>query len=255
MSHIIAGCQFEPEIGAIEANCTTIRELATGLSDDVRLAVFPELCLTGYDLDVAVDTATPVPGPITDRLTDIAADANLILVVGLSERDGEVIYNDLVCVSADGVESRYRKQYLWGDEADVFEAGKALSTVETPVGTLGFLLCYDLNFPEAALVYGQRGVDILAVSAAWRESYRPDWDLLLRARALDTTCYVVGTNHAGDQKGRRHNGGSLVAGPDGDVLDRTADGFASVGAVFDSETLSAAKERNPVSETRTKDTL
>lgn len=250
MSHIIAGCQFKPAIGAIDANCTTIRELAAGLSNDTILAVFPELCLTGYDPDVAIKAATPVPGPITDRLTNIAADTNLTLVVGLPEREDNVIYNDLVCVSPDGVESRYRKQYLWGDEAGVFEAGNNPITVETPIGTLGLLLCYDLNFPEAALAYAEQGVDLLAVSAAWRESYRTDWDLLLRARALDSTCYVVGTNHAGDQMGRHHNGGTLVVGPDGSVLDRVANGLACATAVFDPDTLSAARERNPVSDLR-----
>ena len=255
MSHTIAGCQFKPNIGAIDANCTTIRELAAGLPNDTTLAVFPELCLTGYNLDVAVNAATPVPGPITDRLTDIAADENLTLIVGLPEREDNVIYNDLVCVSSSGVESRYRKQYLWGDEADVFKAGNNPTTVETPVGTLGLLLCYDLNFPEAALAYAQQGVDLLAVSAAWRESYHTDWNLLLRARALDSTCYVVGTNHAGNQKGRNHDGGSLVVGPEGNVLNRVADGLARVTAVFDPNALSAARERNPVSDIREQDPL
>lgn len=250
MSHTLAGCQFEPVVGEVDANLSTVREMAMDSPEEVELAVFPELCVTGYDLGSVPDAATPVPGPLTDRLADVAADADLHLVAGVPERDGDAIYNDLVCVSPAGVECRYRKQYLWGEEADVFETGAAPVTVETPVGTVGFLLCYDLNFPEAALAYAQRDVDVLAVSAAWRTSYRANWELLLRARALDGTCYVVGSNHAGDQAGRQHAGESLVAGPGGEVLERVADGGDAAVAGFDPEAVERARERNPVARTR-----
>ena len=156
-------------------------------------------------------------------------------------------------MSPRGVVDRYRKQYLWGDEAAVFDAGGEPTTIETPVGTVGFLLCYDLNFPEAALSYARENVDVLAVSAAWRTSYRQDWKLLVKARALDTTCYVVGTNHAGDQQGRYHEGGSLIAGPDGSCVDCVGDEFATVSAVVETEEITAARERNPVAETRNGD--
>jgi predicted amidohydrolase len=250
MSHEIASCQLEPTVGSIDENCVAVRELALAVDEDVSLAVFPELCVTGYDLEVVLDAAAPVPGRLTDRLVDIAAAADLTLVVGVPERAGDDVYNDLVCVSPDGVEAVYRKQYLWGPEADVFEPGDGPVTVETPVGTVGMLLCYDLNFPEAALAYARRDVDVLAVSAAWRASFRHDWNLLARARALDTTCYVVGSNHAGDQRGRRHDGGSLVVGPTGTILERAENGTQSVSATVVADALARASDRNPVAETR-----
>jgi len=246
-NHEIAACQFEPTVGDSDDNLATVRRLAADL-DDVALAVFPELCVTGYDVETAVDAATPVPGPVTDELTEIAAATGTTLVVGLPERDGDAVYNDLVAVSGDGVEAAYRKQYAWGDEAGAFATGDGPVTAETAVGTVGFLLCYDLNFPEAALAYAD--VDVLAVSAAWRESYRADWSLLLRARALDGPCYTVGANHAGDQRGRVHRGGSLVAAPTGDVLAECADGATTVAAPVDTNVLAAARERNPVRQTR-----
>lgn len=246
----IAACQFEPVVGDVEQNITTIRELTTSLPSTVELAVFPELCVTGYDLEVAEKAATSVPGPVTDRLETIAASSEVTLVVGLSERDGDVVYNDLVSVSPRGTVQQFRKQYLWGDEETIFTASRGPTTVETPLGTVGFLLCYDLNFPESALRYAHEGVDVLAVSAAWRASFRHDWDILLQARALDTTCYVIGSNHAGNQRGRVHEGGSLIAGPDGTVIERSGDGTTTVSAEFDYDYISNAKKRNPVAETR-----
>lgn len=252
MECTIAGCQFEPVIGDVEQNITTIREITESLSEPVEIAVFPELCVSGYDLEAAVSTATPIPGPITDQLKRIAASTDVTLVVGLAEQTNEDVYNDLVSVSPAGTVVKYRKQYLWGAENTTFTADPGPTTIETPVGTVGFLLCYDLNFPEAALAYAREQVDVLAVSAAWRASFRHDWDVLLQARALDTTCYVIGTNHAGDQRGRTHNGGSLIAGPDGTILERVRSGTAVVSAEFDPEFVREARKRNPVAEMRQK---
>jgi predicted amidohydrolase len=244
----VGACQFEPAIGDEDANIATIRHLASA-NRDAAVLVFPELAVTGYDVDTAIKAATPVPGPITERLRDIAAETETTLVVGLPERDDDV-YNDLVAVSGDGVEAVYRKQYAWGDEAGAFRTGDSPVTVETPAGTLGFLLCYDLNFPEAALAYADADVDVLAVSAAWRESYRTDWRVLLRARALDSPCYTVGVNHAGNQQGRTHRGGSLIADPTGNVVAEGADDQTTVAAPLEPDVLASARERNPVRRTR-----
>lgn len=245
---VVAGCQFEPVIGDLPANYETISALAASLNEDVAVAVFPELCVTGYDIDVAREHAAPVPGDLTDPLVDIAAEADTTLVVGLPERAGETLYNDLVVVDEDGVAGTYRKQYLWGAEDEMFETGGGPITVETEAGTVGFLVCYDLNFPEAALAYADKECDVLAVSSAWRESYRSDWRLLLRARALDGTCFVVGANHSGEQDGRIHAGTSLVAGPDGSVLTDADGGRATVEARVSPKRLQEGRDRNPVHE-------
>jgi predicted amidohydrolase len=245
----VAACQFEPDIDDEDANIATIRHL-TSTNRDAAVVVFPELAVTGYDVEAATAAATPVPGRITERLRGIAAATETTLVVGLPERDDDEVYNDLVAVSGDGVEAVYRKQYAWGDEAGAFRTGDSPVTVETPVGTLGFLLCYDLNFPEAALAYADAGVDVLAVSAAWRESYRTDWSLLLRARALDSPCYTVGINHAGTQQGRIHRGGSMIADPTGNVLAECSDGRTTVAAPIKTDVLASARDRNPVRRSR-----
>lgn len=246
----VATCQFEPGLGETAANIESIAELASGLTEAVEFAVFPELCVTGYDLTDVSTAATPVPGPITDRLSTAARDSGVALVVGLPEADGNSVYNSLVYVDEHGVVATYRKRRLWGAEADHFEMGTGPVTVETPVGTLGLLLCYDLNFPELALEYGREDCDLLAVSAAWRRSFERDWRLLCRARALDGTCYVVGSNHVGTQAGRRHAGESCIAGPRGDIVAKTTDGNVAVSAPVSSSALARARDKNPVRKSR-----
>jgi predicted amidohydrolase len=246
----VATCQFEPTPGAVEANVDDVVRATSSLPNSTAVAVFPELCLTGYDLDLVPDAAVEVPGPATERLSQVAKDADAALVVGLPEADGGRTYNSLVYVDGNGVAGTYRKRRLWGEEAETFAAGDEPTTVETPVGTMGMLLCYDLNFPELALSYGEEACDLLAVSAAWRRSFERDWRLLCRARALDGTFYVVGSNHVGTQAGRRHAGGSLVAGPRGTVVAETTDGVRTASTRIRQEALEEAREKNPVRESR-----
>lgn len=246
----VAACQFEPDVGDVTSNLEAIEQTLSSLPSNVAVAVFPELCVTGYDLDVAAERAGAIPGELTDQLVSVAADHKVTVVAGVPERDGEHLYNSLVAVDGDGVRDTYRKQHLWGEEADVFTTGNSATTVETRVGTVGFALCYDLNFPEVGLDYSCGGCDVLAVSAAWRTSYEPDWRLLLRARALDGPYYVVGSNHAGNQRGRDHAGLSLVADPTGTVLSEVTDGDGHAVVPVEPERIEASRDRNPVRESR-----
>jgi predicted amidohydrolase len=250
MTAEIGACQFEPVVGDPAANVDSIDASLGRASESLAVAVFPELALTGYDLDAAQEHAGPVPGPLTDPLVTVAADHDVSLVVGVPERAGDEYYNTLVYVTPDGVEATYRKLYRWGDEAQLFAAGEELPVVETPVGDLGFALCYDLNFPELGLAYSRKGIDVLAVSAAWRQSFAADWRLLCRARALDGPCYVAGSNHTGSQSGRVHAGGSLLAGPSGSVLSEAGEQAAVVSTPVREDTLADGRGRNPVRQTR-----
>jgi len=246
----LAAAQFEPAVGDTGTNLETIERVLTGLEDAVEVVVFPELTVTGYDLDAARDLAEPIPGPTTTKLVDLAGTYGVDIVVGIPERTDDHLYNALAYVTPDGLRATYRKQYLWGDEREVFDSGGQPVTVESPVGTVGLLLCYDLNLPETSLAYAREEVDVLAVSGAWRTDYMDDWELLLRARALDGTAYVVAANHVGSQSGRRHGGGSLVVDPTGHVTTIAGETPAVVTTPVEAPVLETARRRNPVLETR-----
>ena len=250
MTDRIAACQFEPVTGDNAANLETIRSIGSRLEDNVAFALFPELCVTGYDLDAIPDLAMSVPGPETDRLADIAHEVGCPLAVGLPERADDRYFNTTVVVSGNGIEATYRKQYPWGAEEEAFAAGERPVTVETAAGRVGLCCCYDLNFPEVGLEYARRECDVLAVNAAWRTSYLDDWRLLSRTRALDGTYYVVAANHTGAQDGREHAGHSLVAGPDGQIQSEAATSRGAVSARVAPNALERARSRNPVRRTR-----
>jgi predicted amidohydrolase len=246
----IASCQFEPNVGNVDTNLDRIEQLTEQLPASTAFAVFPELCVTGYDLDSVPTAKSAVPGPVTERVQTIAHNTGVDLVVGLPEAAGDDVYNSLVYVSDHGVKATYRKQQLWGDEVAQFVAGTEPTTVDTSAGQVGLLLCYDLNFPELALEYDEADCDLIAVSAAWRQSFDDDWRLLCRTRALDQTCYVVGSNHAGTQSGRRHAGESLVAGPRGEIITKATDGMSTVSAEVAPDAIKTARVKNPVRRSR-----
>jgi predicted amidohydrolase len=244
-SHIAAG-QFEPDIGEIDANYNQIAELTASLDERVALAVFPELCVTGYDLDTAETLATPVPGHLTNPLIDIAAENDISLIAGVPELTDDGLYNTLVLVDQSGVQATYRKQYLWGTESDMFDTGTGPVIADTALGKIGLLNCYDLNFPETALTYARNECDVLVVCAAWRDSYLNDWSLLLRSRAFDGTCYTVGANHLGEQQGRQHGGHSMIVDPHGSIIENADNNETTVAASVQQERLREARNRNPV---------
>lgn len=246
----VAAFQFEPVPGDVSANLARMDELLAEAGPAVEMAVFPELCVTGYDLDDAESLARPVPGTYTEELAALADAHETTVVAGIPERDGDVVYNDLVAVSGAGLQGTYRKQWLWGAETETFATGEDPTVFEMPFGRVGLAICYDLNFPEHALAYSEAGVDVLVVSSAWRTSFLEDWRLLHRARALDTTAYTVGSNHMGDQRGRDHAGHSLIAGPDGQIIAEAEETSGSVRATIDPEELARARDRNPVRRSR-----
>ena len=115
-------------------------------------------------------------------------------------------------------------------ESSTYQAGNAAVTAALPWGTLGLSVCYDLRFPQLYRSLAQAGADFLTVPAAFtRFTGQAHWHVLLRARAIETGCFVFAPAQCGEHaEGRRTYGHSLVVAPWGEVL---ADGGEAPGVV------------------------
>jgi len=214
----------------VTENLRRIEELArSAAAAGAELVVFPEASMYAWDAPAEeLATAARDHGKrFLDGVRDIAARARVSLLAGgYADSDGDLPYNRLVVVTPDGrVAGSYDKVHLY----DAFawrESGKVtpaethpdLSELCTvPVGdfTLGLLNCYDLRFPEMARALVDRGADVLVVSAAWVAGPRKElhWEVLLRARAIENTCYVL----AACQPPPRSVGMSMIIDPLGAV--------------------------------------
>ncbi len=105
-------------------------------------------------------------------------------------------------------------------ESATFQRGEGAPIVPLPWGKLGLTICYDLRFPQLYRALAQAGADFLTVPSAFtRVTGRAHWHALLRARAVETGCYVFAAAQCGDHDGGRETyGHSLIIGPWGEVL-------------------------------------
>jgi predicted amidohydrolase len=199
---------------------------------EADIVVFPEatMCAFGHPLG---PIAEPISGPWAQRVREIAGGAGLTVVVGMftPAADGRV-YNTLLATGG-GVEASYDKIHLF--DAFGFAESRTVAAGTKPVSivvggvTVGLATCYDLRFPGLFQTLAGSGATVVVVPASWGAGpgKREQWDLLVRARALDSTAFVAACDQAdpasvGREAGNAPTGigASAVAGPLGGVLEQ-----------------------------------
>lgn len=194
-----------------------------------------------------VALAEPVDGPTHRRLAQLAAELRIHLLVGsVAERHpdpavaAERCWNTSLLFGPDGrLVAQYRKLHLF--DVDLRAAGgvsfaesrrtvhgESVVVAPTPLGPMGLSVCFDLRFPELYAEQVRRGARLLAVPSAFTErTGRDHWHVLLRARAIETQCWVLAPAQWGshDDEGlRRSYGHSLIVDPWGTVVAECGDG-------------------------------
>lgn len=203
-----------------EANCLAAdRAIDTRPGSDIY--VLPEMFSTGF--------ATKPEGIAEEAGYTLGwmkrkADATGAAVCGsVATKEGGRYYNRFYFVEPGGKVTAYDKRHLFtfGGEDKTFTAGR-----ERPVITFRGLrilpeVCYDLRFPvwSRNAIYGASdNFHIIIYVASWPEVRQGAWEALLRARAIENQCYVVGVNRVGTDPGNSYAGGSLVIDPWGGTL-------------------------------------
>ncbi len=225
---IFAAIQMQPFLLDKEKNLQKISHLMKeAAKKGTELAVFPECCLTGYDLsfEEASQIAISIPGPETERIERDCREFNLFVVIGSIEAgaDGK-FYNSAILIGPSGLIGSYRKAHLPFLGVDRFlAAGNAFPVLfDTPIGKIGLMICYDVFFPEAARLHGLAGTQVIALPTAWGAG-DPQFPEFVRARAAENDIYVIGTNWAGTERGETYLGKSIIANPDGQTLAQGSD--------------------------------
>jgi N-carbamoylputrescine amidase len=135
-----------------------------------EVVLLPELIVPGYGADRArlTELAEPLDGPTASAWNEIARRRGGYIAGGLCERDGQALFSTAVLVGPEGVVLHYRKLHVFGEEKNAFEPGDlGLPVVETPIGTVGVCLCYDLRFVETVRILALRGAQLVLVPTAW----------------------------------------------------------------------------------------
>ncbi|MFO0627485.1 MAG: carbon-nitrogen hydrolase family protein [Polyangiales bacterium] len=170
----------------------------------------------------------------------LARETRATLVWGgvpeLTDAPSARTHNTAVVISPAGdIAARYRKVHLFDvdlpdgsvyRESTAVAPGREVVVTDTPAGVLGLSVCYDVRFPELYRALAKAGATILAVPAAFTvPTGRDHWHVLLRARAVETQCFVLAAAQWGTHpNGRQTYGHALIVDPWGTVLAECADG-------------------------------
>lgn len=265
----IAAAQMT-SINDVSANFATCSRLVKeAVTAGAKLLCFPENfsyvgAITGDSLKIA----EPLDGPIMNKYRSLARESNIWLSLGGFQEKGSDdahLSNTHVLIDDTGnIRSTYRKMHLFDvdvpggavyKESSFTEAGKELVAVDSPFGCLGLTVCYDLRFPE---LYQQlrfkHDAQVLLVPAAFTKvTGEAHWEILLRARAIETQCYVIAASQAGKHSDEREShGASLIIDPWGTVIGRLPDRLSTgiVVAEIDFSLIDSVRSKMPISEHR-----
>ncbi len=236
------------KIGIIQQACTADtdenkKKLAQNIADvasrGAQLVILQELHNSLYfcqteDVEMC-GLAEPIPGPSTGYYSALARKHGIVLVTSLFEcRAAGLYHNTAVVFDSDGsIAGKYRKMHIPDDpgyyEKFYFTPGDmGFKTIDTSVGRLGVLVCWDQWYPEAARLMALAGAEILIYPTAIgydpndtrdeQERQRMAWQTVQRGHAVANGLPVVTVNRVGDEDGVPFWGTSFVAGPQGELL-------------------------------------
>lgn len=181
------------------------------------------------------DQSVDVPGPACDALGKVAAEHGVYLAIGVNERDGGTIYNTLLYFGPDGaLLAKHRKLVPTGGERLAWGQGdgSTLAVIDTPLGRVGGLICWENYMPLARAAMYEQGIDVL-LAPTWDNS--DVWVASMRHIAKEGRCYVVGVNSClrgsdvpdsipgrdaiyGGDDDWMSRGNTVIVDPNGDIL-------------------------------------
>ncbi|MFH5831126.1 carbon-nitrogen hydrolase [Halalkalibaculum sp. DA384] len=217
----------------------TIANIREAASAGAQIILLQELFNTTYFPQVPDDTyfdwAESIPGPVTDKLTELAKELGVVITAPFFERRAAGLYhNSLVVIDADGsLMGTYRKKHIPDDpgfyEKYYFTPGEdAYQVFETRYAKIGPLICWDQWYPEAARITALKGAEILVYPTAigtlpdedeqMANEFVDAWQTIQRSHAIANGCFVASINRVGQEGDLTFWGRSFVAGPFGQML-------------------------------------
>jgi len=220
------------------ANLKMFEDKINSIKEKTELVVLPEMFSTGFVLQPS-DLAETMEGETVQWMKRLAAEKKVIITgsVIIKENDQAVgngllkYYNRLIWMLPNGQYGYYNKRhrFAYAGEDENYTAGTKRLIASVKGWKINLLVCYDLRFPvwsRQTPAFSDDGArmdegeyDVLIYVANWPEKRNMAWRTLLRARAIENQCYVIGTNRTGDDGNEIHyNGDSMIIDPLGEIL-------------------------------------
>ncbi len=223
-----------------------------------RLVLFPEATMASFSTS-PLRHAEPLSGSWADGVREIASRLGIVVVAGMFTPGSSGRVRNTLLVTGEGVEASYDKIHLYdafdSRESETIEPGSRLVTFDFDGLTFGLATCYDIRFSAQFTDLAKAGAMAILVPASWQggPGKVDQWQILCRARALDSTSYVVGCGQAnpeaagtGTATGPTGIGHSMVVAPEGRVVGELADGPDLLVADLDLDLVCRTRATLPV---------
>lgn len=236
---------------SISENMKKIEEFVKEASKNkVELVLFPEMSLTGFTMDV--NKLLLSEKEVMKWISQIAVDNNINIGLGFAVRVDEKGENKYVVVSDQGdILAKYTKihPFSYSGEEHKYYKGNEICTCKIKEFQMTPFICYDLRFPEIFQMASKRS-KIITVAASWPKSREEHWITLLKARAIENQCYVIGINRIGFGDGLEYNGKSIFVSPDGKILNEVNSNEMLIIEDLKIEAIKEVKERFDIKKDR-----
>jgi deaminated glutathione amidase len=195
LAQIVAGADPTANLQVVADN--TARAAERG----AQLVLFPEATMRCFGLPLR-DVAEPVDGPWAKGLRDIADHHSLVIIAGMFCPSGDGRVRNTLRALGPGVDAHYDKIHLFDalgfTESETVAPGSELVIIEVAGVPIGLTTCYDVRFPGLYTALADRGADMIVLAASWGAGPGKvdQWRLLTRARALDSTTYLIAAGQA-----------------------------------------------------------
>jgi predicted amidohydrolase len=214
----IAVFQFDMAWENPVANREKIDRLFQNVSKTTDIVFLPEMFITGFSMNVT-DLAESMDGQTIQWMIKRCHEYHFALCGSLIIQDNDQYFNRLIFVEPSGTVQFYNKRHLFtiGDGERQFQKGMERLIVQYKGWRICPLICYDLRFPVWSR--NRNEYDLLVYSANWPRSRQDVWNTLLKARAIENQCYVVGANRVGvDGEQIAYSGNSQIFDAKGHCL-------------------------------------
>lgn len=214
------------------------------------LIVLPEMFNSGFTMNVEAIGET-MDETTFHWMKNIAMKKDSVITGSFIVKEEGSYYNRMLWMTPEGSYEYYDKNHLFGmaKEDEFFTNGKIRKIVEFKSWRILLNVCYDLRFPEWSR--NQDDYDCMINVASWPNKRANHWSTLLKARAIENQCYLIGINRYGmDGNDFYYSGNSVIINPNGEILEEANDEEKTINATISKQTLQETRTKLPFLEDR-----
>lgn len=240
----VAVAQAHLQVGDVPANISeTLRLIDLAAIQKSQIIVLPELSNSGYVYKNKKEIMEAVANTnVLNAWKNKSKELNNIIVAGYAEVEDGKVYNRAVIIENGEILNTYTKAHLFNNEKDIFTSGDGSpQVIQTSIGKIAIMICYDLEFPEFVRLVAQNGVELLCVPTNWpggsfnrpTHEQRPMELLKAMSAAATNRIWIALSDRTGDERNVSWLEASSVIDPDGWPIAQVGEGSGVVVSDID----------------------